>query len=339
MKLALIAITDKGTQLAINISKNLNVDLFLFNEYKIANSKELKRPLSSNIKTIFNEYDGIIFIMAAGIVVRIISPYIISKISDPAVVVLDELGKFVISLLSGHIGGANELAIKIADITGGQPVITTSTDINNAPAIDVIAKKNNCYIQNINQIKYINKALANSQKISIFTQYKVENSKGDYITVNPTKVYNQNVVISTELNKTKDKLYLIPRILVLGIGCKKNTSLQDLDLAIKDFMDKNNRDLYSIAIISSIDLKSNERCILDFCNNYNIEFKVFNVNELKSIEDKFSISTFVKKSVGVGNVCETSAYLASNKGKQIATKTKYTNITLALFEKEYKIII
>lgn len=343
MKTAIIAITEKGSLLASNISNRLNADLFLFDEYakEINNIKKLQRPFSKNIQEFFNNYDNIIFIMAIGIVVRVIAPYIVSKIKDPAIVVLDEKGNYIVSLLSGHIGGANDLAIKIAEIVGGQAVITTATDINNSPAADIIAKKNNCYIENIENLKYINGALARNEIVNIFTDYEVNNSKKEFIVINSKHKYKTNIVLSDKIYKRNSDiiLYLRPKILVLGIGCKKNISYEKLETAIKIFMDKNNRSINSIDTISSINIKANEQSILEFCNNYNIIYKTFTAEQLSIVEYKFAISEFVKKTVGVGNVCETSAYLASNNGYHIAKKTLYDGITVALFQKKYCVYI
>lgn len=343
MKLALIAITKKGTELALNISKSLKVDLFILDKYRgdLVKSNELKLPLESNMDLLFRSYDGIIFIMATGIVVRAISKFIVSKLEDPAIVVMDEKGKNIISLLSGHIGGANELTLKVSEITGGNPVITTATDINNVPAVDMIAKKNKCYIEDIKMVKYINAALANDENVALFTDYDIIKFKKACIVLNPPSIYQNNIIISNNLKlvKSNNTIILIPRIFVLGIGCKKNTPYQSLRLAIADFMNKANLNLYSIGILSSIDLKSNESAILEFCKVYNIEFKVFKASELKEVESKFKISEFVKKTVGVGNVCETSAYIASEMGKQIISKTKYDGITLSLFRQKYQITI
>lgn len=343
MKTAVIAITEKGSILASNISNVLNADLFLFDEHmkEKNNIRKLEKPLSKNIQNLFNNYEGLIFIMAIGIVVRVIAPYIVSKIKDPAIVVLDEKGNYVVSLLSGHIGGANELAIKVAKIVGGKAVITTATDINNTPAADIIAKENNCHIENIENLKYINGALARGETINLFTDYKVNNSKEDFIVINSQEEYKNNIVLSDRIHNLNFgiTLYLRPKILVLGIGCKKNIEYKKIELSIKAFMDKNNRSINSINIISSIDIKAHENGILDFCKNYNIVYKTFTAEQLKTVEHKFTISEFVKQTVGVGNVCETSGYIASNKGYQIASKTLYNGITLALFQKSYCVFI
>ena len=148
-ELAVWALTSQGADLGAKIAKGLpNVDLYF--------SAKLKKPaapslafsnLSNALQKQFNKYQGHIFIMSSGIVVRMIAPLIKNKIKDPAVVVMDEKGRHAISLLSGHIGGANELAQKIGRLIGAEPVITTATDVNDLPAIDLWAQKKDLFIQ------------------------------------------------------------------------------------------------------------------------------------------------------------------------------------------------
>lgn len=343
MRIAVIALTQNGSNLAFDISKNIESKLFLPSKFikSSYNAQILEMPFTKNISMLFKEYEGLIFIMATGIVIRSISKYIVSKTNDPAIVVMDEKGNYIISLLSGHIGGANELAVKVSKITGGQAVITTATDVNNSPAADIISKKNNCYIENIENLKYINSTLANSETVALFTEYPVKNNREDIIIINPSQKYNSNIVISDTIYKMNfgKTLYLRPKILVLGIGCKKNTPYNEIKSSIQDFMNKNNKSIHSIETISSINIKSKEEGILEFCKNYNINYSTFTAEELNTVAYKFSLSEFVKNTVGVGNICETSGFLSSNKGKQIVSKTIYNGVTLALFQKEYNITI
>lgn len=342
MKIAVIAITKNGCELAVEISKKLDVTLFLKKEYVNYNLKfnSIISPFSKNMPMLFDQFDGIVFIMATGIVIRSIAPHIVSKLKDPAIVVMDERANYVISLLSGHIGGANELAIKISNITDAIPVITTATDVNKKPAADMIAKTNNCYIENIEQLKYINSAFVNGKQIALFTEHNTINQKTDSVILNPKSTYRYNISISNIVYKYEDcTLYLRPKILVLGVGCKKNIPYDRFENAVKSFMHEIGRSIYGISTVSSIDIKSKESCILKFCQNYNLEYVTFSSDELKSVESKFEQSKFVKSMVGVGNVCETSAYLASKNSKQLSSKRVYDGITLCLFENEYKITI
>lgn len=339
---AIIAITQRGTKLAFKISTQLDADLFLFEKYcsHSNNINKLETPFSRNISYLFNNYNKLIFIMAVGIVVRAISPHIVSKTKDPAIVVIDEKANYCISLLSGHIGGANDLALKVSQIIGAKPVITTATDVNNVPSADILAKKNNCYIENIENIKYVNRDLANNQKVGLFTNLNVVNKRKDCIVLNPNILYSSNIFVSyNTVNIDNKNLYLAPKILVLGIGCRKNTSYTQINDAISYFLYQNNINIHCLTMLSSIDLKKNEAGILEFCKTYNIDLKTFSSSQLQQVSSKFNESEFVKSITGVGNVCETSAYLASNNGQIIVPKTVYNKITLSLFMIQYKFYI
>lgn len=319
MNTAVFYITDNGKKTALKISEKIECDVF--------DKESLK-----NIKFYFDNYDSLIFIMATGIVVRKIAEFLKSKKTDPAVIVCDDKGKFAISLLSGHIGGANEIAIKIAEILGGTPVITTSTDVNEKIAFDVFAKKNNLYIKNIENIKYVSGDIVNGKNVGLFSDVDIKGNIPKYIIEN--KKCESNVFI-TALKKDIDKrdVCLVPKKYILGIGCKKNTPFHDINNAVYDFL--KNIDVKSIKAVTSIDLKKNEKGIIDFCNNENIDFITFTSKELEKVEGEFSKSDFVLKTTGVSNVCERSIKCFDENTVIIKNKTIYKGITLALGEIDF----
>jgi len=402
MKTAVIAITKNGIDLAWKIGQSLEADVFVKNETfdkAIVNGQiVLMHPFAATFKDVmqklFFEYEALICIMACGIVVRSIAPYLKNKQSDPAVVVVDELGRFAISLVSGHIGGANRLAGRVAAVIGGIPVITTATDINGVVAFDELAVMNNCVIENIDNLKYISSELVNGGKVCLLSdcelngvlpanivlydsrqqckaepeyqscsgpeqQYKTRAEQqyksgpeqqcnagaeqqcdvktGHQYDAGPKHPYKAGVVLS---NRSKTPaiaekiLYLRPKNLILGIGCKKGKSKKEIQDAVADFMAKSGKSLLSVRCIASIDLKSREKGINEFSEETGIPFKTFSVNEIKKIENQFSASEFVRKAAGVGNVAEACAVLAGAGAKLIRPKTVYNGITLALAEEE-----
>ncbi|KAF1084505.1 cobalamin biosynthesis protein CbiG [Sporotomaculum syntrophicum] len=332
MKVAVIALTKNGIELAGKIGRELDADLYVQNV-----------DFLGLVEKIFYSYDALIFVMACGIVVRSIAPYIKDKQSDPAVVVVDELGRFTISLLSGHIGGANRLAVKVAAVTGGTPVITTATDINGVLAFDELATDNDCAIENIDELKYISSELVNGGKVSLFSDCRLDGTLPGNI---DTPVFGQYCRFAVALTNctmvpvTADRiLYLRPRNLIIGIGCKKGKSKQEIEEAVVHFLGMNNKSLLSVKCVASISMKANEQGILDFCCEKNIPFNTFSTEEIKTIEHRFSSSNFVKNITGVGCVAEACAILAGNRPKLICPKTAYRGITLALAEEEKVITI
>ena len=309
IKTAVFYITEQGKKTAFKISENINCDIF--------DKYELK-----NIDKYFYEYDNIVFIMATGIVVRKIANLIKSKKTDPAVVVCDEKGSFAISLLSGHIGGANEFAKKIANIIGATPVITTSTDVNDKIAFDVFAKENGLAIKNIENMKYVSGDIVNNSNVGLFSDVELKGKIPNYILKNIK--CNSNVFITPYKKDISNRdVVLVPKKYIIGIGCKKNTPFENIREAVYNFL--GNIDILAIKAFVSIDLKNNEKGIVDFCNLLDIDFITYSADELLSVKGNFTESEFVKKTTGVSNVCERSI-------KCYDKNAVYKGITLALGE-------
>ena len=317
--IAIFYITNNARNIAYKIYNNIDCDIY-------------DKDALKDIHKYFYDYKTLVFIMATGIVVRKISSLIKSKETDPAVIVCDELGNFVISLLSGHIGGANEMTKIISNIVNGIPVITTSTDLNNKIAFDVFAKKNNILIKNIENMKYISSDIINNKNIGLFSEIDILGKIPNYILKN--KYCDSNVFITSKknifnLNKRRDVI-LIPQQYIIGIGCKKNTSFENIKFAVYNFLDKRDIDILSIKLFVSIDLKKNEKGLIDFCNSINKNLITYSSEELKNIEGNFSDSEFVLNVTGVSNVCERSIICYNKNTSIIVNKTVYSGITLAL---------
>lgn len=346
MKIAVVSLTKNGAEQACIIGRALDADIYVKNESFdkciLNGDLVLMYPFAVDfgkvIKYIFHSYDALILVMACGIAVRSIAPYIRNKSSDPAVVVVDEMGRFAISLLSGHIGGANRLAARVAGVLRGVPVITTSTDLNGVIAFDELAMDNDCVIENLADLKYISAALVNGGRVSFFCDCKISGMLPQNIDIyhpelpNPVAVALTNS-IRVKLNAQK-VLYLRPRNLIVGIGCKRGKTKQEIEMAVMDFLHKNGKSLLSVKCIASISIKANERGIADFCSEKSIPFKTLSAEEIKPAEHLFSSSEFVRMTTGVGSVAEACAVLAGHHPRLICVKTVYSGITLALAEEE-----
>lgn len=260
-------------------------------------SKEAGISLSDWTSQNFNSNDALIYIGATGIAVRAIAPHIKSKTTDPAVICIDEMGRFVISLLSGHLGGANDLALEIAERIGATPVVTTATDGRNTFAVDSWAKSEGFGIVNPEAIKKISSAVLS----------------GDHVTI----------------TAGNDELELVPKINVLGVGCKRGTSPVALMTALSEFACDADIELESIGGIASIDLKKDEEGLIALARSLKLELVTYSADELNEVPGEFSGSEFVKKTTGVDNVCERSAVKLSG-GELIVRKKSYDGITFAL---------
>ncbi|MCX7923583.1 MAG: cobalt-precorrin 5A hydrolase [Clostridia bacterium] len=348
MKSALISLTRNGADLACSIGLALQADVFVKPEfaaecmekyYKVS-IKPIKGRFNEFIGDIFGVYEALVFIMASGIVVRSIAPYIKDKKSDPAVLVLDEKGVHVISLLSGHLGGANVLAREVALITGGTPVITTATDINDMIAFDVFAKENNCVIENLQDMKYISAELVNGGRVRFYSDYMLDRELPENIMKydeDNTTGCKYVVILSNRTNieiEAEKALYIRPKNLILGLGCRRGTSKEEIALAVRSFFEKNNKSMLSLKGIATIDLKMDEMGLLKFCSENGIALFIVQRDQIRPIEDDYTTSEFVKTKTGVASVAEPCAVLAGENARLICGKTVYKGITLALAEEE-----
>lgn len=280
-----------------------------------------------------------IFIGASGIAVRSIAPWIRGKDRDPAVLVLDEKGTFVISLLSGHLGGANEWANRIAEEIGAIPVITTATDINQRFAVDVFSKNNDLTIAEIPRIKWISSAILAGEPVAFLTdlpegcQVSVCGELPEGLTVIDREEawrYETGIVLSlnTDQEVFRKTLHLLPKV-VLGVGCKRDTEAELFQERVLEVLAEKEVDVSAVKEVFSIDLKAEERGILSFCETFQIPFRTFCAEELRSVAGEFSASAFVSRITGVDNVCERSAVRGMPEGFLLFPKTPGKGVTVA----------
>ena len=339
MRLSIISFTSRGAKLSEKIKDILqdNYEVKCFSKKK--SYKDIQfvgDSIYSWTKRQFSERNQIIFIGACGIAVRAISGCVKNKLADSAVVVIDEKGQYAIPILSGHYGGANELAIFVAAKLDAIPVITTATDISDLFAVDVFAKKNGLFIGNKYGIAEVSSKVLDGQPITM----SIEDDHDMYLEEHSVSIRNTiinikkfppkekvDVVIADKNNKQlktntiNAALYLYPKKYVLGIGCKKNTSFAKIEEFILEKLDELSIDIEECVAITSIINKKNEKGLVEFSNKHQIPFYTYTADELKKIKGDFEESEFVKKTVGVGNVCETSAlFYSKNQGKVVMDK-------------------
>ena len=295
-----------------------------------------KENFKSNVETAWEGYDALVFIMATGIVVRTIAPLIRKKTSDPAVVVMDQKGSYAISLLSGHLGGANALALQLAQISRGQPVITTATDVEGVLAFDMFAQENDLEILNIETLKYISNAMVENKRVDLITQLDISGQMPKNL-VRVDKVGDNPAVTVGYLKpdenlKNGPVLELASKQLVLGMGCKRDRDPEDILEAFRDFVSAQKIYPESICKIATIELKKDEPGILKLAELLDVPVVVVGEDAINDLESERIVETsdFVKKVTGVGSVSEASAYVASGYGELLKGKTKYKGITFAL---------
>lgn len=346
IRIAIIAVTEKGKNTAEKIASELeNVDVFF-----------QKRGIKELTGELFNKYECIIFVSACGIAVRCISPFLKSKFEDPAVLVVDNNGNNVISLLSGHIGGANEITLKIADVLEANPVITTSTDTNKKGALDVIVSKIGGYVENLREsAKLVNSYLVDNKRVGIYFDSDYESEK-DSLNLSGFELIDEKTEIDAivkldalvsvtdklrcwvdeiiynikkDNEEKEDLIYikLVPRRIALGMGCRKNTETEKMIEEFSMFSALNNIHPAAIVKTGSLIIKKDEKCMIDLSKALCAEFNLFDVDEICTCDYMFDKSEFVKKNTGVYSVAQPSAYLLS--GNVISDKYKNNGTTFA----------
>ncbi|HCT64784.1 MAG TPA: cobalamin biosynthesis protein CbiG [Lachnospiraceae bacterium] len=299
-----------------------------FNGFSVLEDERLtKCRLKEWVAEGFEKKQCMVFVGAAGIAVRSIAPYIKDKLTDPAVIVIDEKGEFVIPILGGHVGGGNAIGKEISQAISAKAVITTATDVNNVFAVDVFAVRNNLIIKEREIAKKISAELLNGRKIGYYSDIEI---KGN-IPQNLAKMENADLGFNISIVKKncfKETLHLVPKQVVLGIGCKKGTAEKDIEQAVFKAFEEYNIDILAVAEVATIDIKKNEKGLIDFCKKMNLKLRCFSAEELKKAEGCFTSSDFVKKTTGVDNVCERAAVFVCG-GELIIKKTKGEGVTVA----------
>ena len=323
---------------------------------------ETFEKLSDAVARRFGEFAGHIFIMSTGIVVRTIASLMVHKTVDPAVVVVDDRGLHSISLISGHLGGANALALRVAEGIGARPVITTATDVNHAPAIDLIAKSAGLAIENPGAIKHVNRSFLEGEPIAFHDPYnlvlpqvperyvlkdaqfgqpgssieegagtarreaKFPGSPREQGEAPGARVYVDDRIADLP----EETLVLRPPTLFAGMGCNRGTDMGEMRELLLTVLEENGLALGSLAGLASVDLKHDEVGLLRLTEALNLNIEFFSRDTLSGIGNIQSPSKMVEKHIGVKSVCEAAAILAAGRGSLIVPKRKTRNVTVAI---------
>ena len=271
-----------------------------------------------------------IFIGATGIAIRSIATSIRSKTRDPAVISIDEQGKFVIPLLSGHIGGANSLATGIAAFLGAVPVITTATDVNDLFAVDEWAARHKMSIFNMDAAKTFASYLVDCKKVGVKSEFPVKGTLPRGLVLAEEGPVGMAISLRKTVQPFVETVVLRPRILHLGIGCRRGTSKDKIEEIVIQELARLKVTLSVVKGIASIDVKKDEQGLLTFADECALPIRFYSAEELNAVKGEFTPSDFVAKTVGVDNVCERAAVLDSNGGRLLLRKTGRNGVTLAV---------
>ncbi|MCM2359847.1 MAG: cobalt-precorrin 5A hydrolase [Geobacteraceae bacterium] len=349
MRIAIIAITRDGARLGARLRDSLGgADLHVLQKFRGEAGKEsfpFDGELKLLVRRLWPEYRGFVFIMAAGIVVRMIAPHLDSKEKDPAAVVMDDCGRFAVSLLSGHLGGANELACRCAFVTGAREVITTATDGHGLPSFDLLAKEEGWGIDELSRVKVLNSLLLDGAEIAVvdptgrvrpwfhgrgrlsfhdtFVEALQSGAKGFLFVTNrhlPPQARSESLLV------------LRPKNLVLGIGCNSGTGAEEIEELVCAHLKRLFFSIRSVRCVASAAAKREEAGLLAFAGKHSLPVKYYESNQLNSVNVPSPPSVHALEAIGAVGVAEPAALLASEGGRLLLKKVKSGNVTLAIAE-------
>ena len=332
MKAAFISLTEKGKELSLRIAQTadfISAERFCLRSHSDFGSRCFE-DMAGLVSDIFHRYDALVFVCACGIAVRSIAPHIQSKTSDPAVVVIDEGGSFAIPILSGHLGGANALAQRLAELLGAQAVITTATDIGGHFSPDSFAVANGLIMTDMDAAKKITAAVLSGEKVGFVSEYECVALHKE---LSEDKDCRTGLYIGSKAIKPFSvTLRLIPKNIVLGIGCKRGTECEAIESAVISALKKADIPIERVTVAATADIKANEQGLLSFCKKFGLKFHTYSAQELMEVKGSFTVSEFVRAVTRADNICERSAVKCSG-GKLILRKTASNGVTVAVAER------
>ena len=379
MKVSIISFTLKGIELSLKIKKAFSGEteekLCLYTKCSHAEKSLTERKLTeknlaekdlvesglSYVEQPLTEWTGeqmkkrrsLLFIGACGIAVRAIAPFLTDKLNDVPVLVMDEQGRFVIPVLAGHVGGANELAVSLAERMGSTPVITTATDLNHCFAVDLFARRNALHIVNKDGIAKVSSRILAGEEVTMAVEeghFREEEAgiPGEKRLLEEINVPEGIRLVSTEsladvlvapASYGQGRLLTLrPKEYVIGIGCKRGKAAEQIDHFVHRVLKESGISMEQVAAFVSIDRKKDEEGILWMSSHYGIPFVTYSAEELQQVEGTFHASEFVKSQVGVDNVCERAALRFSGPdGILITGKQAEDGITAAIVKRRWSV--
>ncbi len=350
---AIVAITKHGVELARNLSVSFqNADLYYMKKFEKGDEEKRNIQMFEGsvrllLPSLFQSYKGIILIISLGAVVRMIAPLLKDKKTDPGVVVIDDKGEHVISVLSGHLGGANELTREVAAALGARPIITTASDVQKTIPVDLFGKRFGWVWDSAEKLTPVSASVVNEEQVAVI-QESGEKEWWDYdrplpeniktyasieealqVKPNAALVITHRQLTEEEQSVLTNGVLYRPKVIVLGMGCNRGTSSDEIESVIKETLDELRFSIKSVKAISTIDLKKDEEGLIETAKKYGWDFTYYSPKQLNAIEIEQPSDT-VYKFTGAYGVSEPAARLYSGAGMLELVKKKSGNVTISV---------
>lgn len=334
---AVFAFSRQGCKTARRIAALLCADyacgVFAPEKYAGEEISPISGSIGAFVGPLMKTEDALVFVGACGIAVRAVAPHVCSKTEDPAVVCVDERGRFAVSLLSGHIGGGNRLTNAVAAGIGAVPVITTATDVNGRFAVDAWAAEQGFALGSMAAAKDVAAAIL-ERDVPICAGAPIRGMLPAGFFLGREGEIGICVSVRTE-RPFAETLAVIPRVLTLGLGCRRGTAREAIEAAVRAVLKENGLDPRAVQGAASIDLKADEPGLLAFCEQRGLPVSFYTPEALAAVPGEFTPSAFVQGVTGVDNVCERSA--AAGGGTLIVKKTARQGVTVAVAEAAWEV--
>lgn len=337
MKLAIFAYSRRGCETALRVQGALcapadECRCFAPAKYADGAVQPIVPPYNQFTGPLFAWADALVFVGAVGIAVRSIAPYVRDKRTDPAVLGVDELGRFVIPLLSGHIGGANALARRAANVLGAAAVITTATDINSRFSADAWAARHGLAITDMSASKAVSAAILEGV-VPLCCDFPIVGGLPSGTAAGDTG--EVGICISWKQKKPfAETLLLVPPVLHLGLGCRRGIAVEAIRDAVNRVLEDHGIHPGAIKCAATIDLKRDEPGLLAYCVQQGWPISFYSAQQLRAVEGEFTPSERVLQVTGVDNVCERAAMMCAH--RLVVRKTACNGVTVALAEERWE---
>ena len=345
-KCAFVTLNTAAMRKALEIKKILaldfETDVYCLRKYCEDGVHPIDLPLTECVGVLFQQYKTILFMCASGIVIREIAPHLKNKASDPAVLLIDSNARYVVPMLSGHLGGANEKALQISRKIGAEAVITTATDLAHSLAVDLIAKKKNLVIEDMKKAKDVTALILSGKPVGIINIAQIDLSginlpENVFLTGMKGVCELDGMIEITNFDKGiahPCNARLIRKNVIVGIGCRKGMEEEAITIQLLVLLAAYGISKDAVRCFATVPAKIKEKGILKSAARFGANVEIVPYKAIEKVQKLFAASEFVEKTLGIGCVAEPCGYIASGKGKRISEKAAENGITLCLWEED-----